>query len=54
MLWEPLKVGVLNPAGASAGGCAAAPANAAPTAANVAARQEWTRILFERGMSMTP
>jgi hypothetical protein len=62
MLWAPLKLGVLNPAGASVGAavgaalgdCASTLAKPAPNAISVAVTQEQTRILFERGMCITP
>jgi hypothetical protein len=52
ILAAPLKLGVLNPAGASVAEFAATPTTPVPNAVSVANRQEQQRTFFRGGMSM--
>src|ERR1700678_4741267 len=53
MLAALLKLGVLNPAGASVAEFAAVPTSPCPNAVNAANRQEQTRTFLRGGMSMS-
>jgi hypothetical protein len=53
MLCAPLKLGVLNPAGASVADFAATLAGPVPSAVNAAKRQEERRTFLQWGMSMS-
>jgi hypothetical protein len=52
-LCAPLKLGVLNPAGASVADFAATLASPVPNAVNAAKRQEQRRTFLQWGMSMS-